>query len=383
LARAGAVAAGLFVLFYLGYLAVQVPARILRDSSEAAAALEKVAQAEQRERDALGQSDPIARRQLLGEANQLAFQAAAQRPGSGAAATALARIQSEYQAATGTTRLAAPTKAVSLPTNGDQMLLADTDLFILDRSNSRVYSYLLDVDSTSAAPTTNPVLVRNSDHVGPATVGDLSQITWIPAGGSRKASDLLVLDTAGFLLQYEPTQGLGLLSLRDPAGWVDASNVRGYDGNLYALYPKQGHLTVYAPEPSGYDGRADDYFPPGTSVDLSDVETFSIDRDLFLVHASGRIERFIDGKPMPFAGPPDDVAPRHPVGIATSETSIFVGDPARARIIQVSRTGAFERVLSADDPSVLANLRDLALSADGTALFVLSGQTVFRYLVPA
>jgi hypothetical protein len=263
------------------------------------------------------------------------------------------------------------------------MQLADTDLFILDRSNSRVYSYLLNVDSTSAAPTTNPVLVRNGDHVGPTTVGDLSQIVWMPAGGSRKASDLLVLDTAGFLLQYEPTQGLSLLALREPEGWVDSSLLRGYDGNLYTLYPKQRRLTVYAPEPSGYDGRVDDYFPPGTSVDLSDVETFAVDKDLFLAHANGRIERYTDGKPMSFASLPDDMTPQHPVGIATSDTSIFVGDPARARIIQVSRSGAFERALSADDPSVLANLRDLALSTDGTTLFVLSGQMVLRFALPA
>jgi hypothetical protein len=76
------------------------------------------------------------------------------------------------------------------------------------------------------------------------------------------------------------------------------------------------------------------------------------------------------------------MAPRNPVGLATSEASIFVGDPARGRIIQVSRSGAFERALSTDDPSVLGNLRDLALSPDGTALFVLSGQTIYHFFLP-
>src|SRR5262249_25483842 len=158
----------------------------------------------------------------------LASEAVAQRPGSGAAATALARIQDEYQAATGTTRLGTPSRVVDLPTEGDQMLLVDSDLFVLDRASSRVYSYLLNVDGTSVAPATNPVLVRNGDHVGPATAGDLSQIAWMPAGDLRKSSDLLILDAAGFLLQYEPTRGLSLLTLRDPEGWLDASLIRGY-----------------------------------------------------------------------------------------------------------------------------------------------------------
>ena len=163
----------LAALFYVGYLGVQVSVRILRQSSDAAAAIEKLTQAEQRERDALGQGDPLVRRRMLGEANQLAADAAAQRPGSPAVGTAVARIQGELQSATGNTPLGSPVRLVDLPTTGDQMVLIDTDLFVLDRTNGRVYSYLLNVDRTSATSTTNPVLTRTGDHVGPATVGTL------------------------------------------------------------------------------------------------------------------------------------------------------------------------------------------------------------------
>jgi hypothetical protein len=262
------------------------------------------------------------------------------------------------------------------------MVLIDTDLFVLDRTNGRVYSYLLNVDRTSATSTTNPVLTRTGDHVGPATVGTLDGIAWMPAGGGRKESGLLVLDTAGFLLQYEATSGLSLLALGNPEYWSSGAQLRGYGGSLYVLSQGARKLTVFQPRQTGYDGNASNYFAPSTSVDLTDAESFAVDQALFLVHASGRIERFDDGKASAFAGPPDDLAPRNPVGIATSDSSVFVGDPSHDRVIQVSRSGAFERALSADDPTILSNLRDLALSADGKALFVLSGSSIYRFTLP-
>jgi hypothetical protein len=76
------------------------------------------------------------------------------------------------------------------------------------------------------------------------------------------------------------------------------------------------------------------------------------------------------------------MTPRNPVGIASTDSSIFIGDPAASRIIQVDRAGNFQRALSADDPSPLSNLRDLAVTPDGKALFVLSGQSIYRFELP-
>jgi hypothetical protein len=369
-------------LFYAGYIGIQVPVRLLRQGSEAAAAIEKLTQAEQRERDALAQPDPLVRRPLLGEAYQLASAAAAQRPDSPAIETAVARIQGEYQASTGVTTLEAPTHVVDLPTAGDQILLVDTDIFVLDRANGRVYSYLLNVDGSSAVSNPNPVLVRGGDHVGPATVGNLGGIAWMPAGGARKENGLLVLDTAGFLLEYEATRGLNLLALSNPESWSSVSQLRGYEGNLYALNRSSRKLIVYQPEQRGYDGASSDYFAATTTVDLSDAETFAVDQDLYLLHASGRIQRFTNGTSSAFADLPDAVTPSKPVGIATSESSVFVGDPTRSRVVQLSRSGVFERVLTVNDPMTLTSLRDLAISVDGKALFVLDGQAIYRFNLP-
>jgi hypothetical protein len=373
----------LIALFFVGYIGVQVPARFIQQSSDSAAALAKLAQAEQRERDALSQSDPLVRRPILGEAYRLAADVAAQHPSLPAAETAVARIQSEYQASSGVTPLPTPVHLVDLPSPGNQLLLVDTALYVLDRTDNRVYSYLLNVDGTSATPNTNPMLVRRGDRVGPATVGSLGGIVWMPAGDARKVNELLVLDTAGFLLQYDPTHGLSLLALSHAESWSDVTQLRGYNGNLYALSRSTRKLTVYQPETSGYDSSSMDYFAPSNNVNLSDAETFAVDQDLYLVHANGRIQRFTDGVSSAFAGLPDDMVPSKPVGIATSDNAVFVGDPNHGRVVELSRDGVFKRLLTPSDPSTLASMRDLAVSADAAALLILDGQTIYRFALPS
>ncbi len=379
--RIGVIAIALLALFYVGYVVIQIPLRIIREGTGAASAIEKLSQAEQREHEALSQSDPLARRRMLDEASQLASQAAIERPESAAVATASARIRTEFQTATGATHLDAPTKVVDLPSSADQMVFVNPNVFVLDRANSRVYSYLLNVDGTSAQSSANPILLRKGDHVGPETVGDLSQIAWMPPGHGRKSASLIVLDRAGFLVQYEATVGLSLLALRNPEMWADALVLRGFDGNLYSLYSKQRKLMVYFAEQTGYDGTAADYFTSSVPVDLSDPVAFAVDKDLFLVHASGRIESFTNGSPNSFVGPPDDMAPRNPIGLALNADSVFVGDPARSRVIQLTRSGDFQRSLSSD-AGPLANFQDLAVAEDGQALFVLSGSAIYRFALP-
>jgi hypothetical protein len=381
--RGALLVALLIALFYVGYVGVQVPARLIQQSSDSAAAIAKLAQAEQRERDALGQSDPLVRRPILGQAYQLAADIAAQQPGLPAAQTAVARIRSEYQGSNGVTPLPSPVRLVDLPTPGDQLILVDTALYVLDRTDSRVYSYLLNVEGTSATPSASPILVRGGDHVGSATVGSLGGMVWMPAGGARKDNSLLVLDLAGFLLQSDPTHGLSLLALGNPESWTNVTQIRGYNGILYALIQSARQLAVYPPEPSGYDGAPREYFAASTNVDLSDAVTFAVDQDVYLAHASGRIQRFTDGSPSAFAGLPDDLAPINPVGIAASDSAVFVGDPSHGRVVELSRAGVFERFLTPSDPSTVGSMRDLAISADATALLILDGQTIYRFALPS
>ncbi|HVC32359.1 MAG TPA: hypothetical protein VNL16_02495 [Chloroflexota bacterium] len=371
------------VLFFVGYLGVMIAARILQGGAPYTNAMTNLTEAQQRESQAMGQSDPLVRRHLLDEANQLAGQALAARPDDPMTITASARIMREYQAASGIVDLPSPTPVASLPTVGDQMVLNGLDLYVLDRTNSRVYKYLLSPDNTAAQSSNNPILVQEGDHIGPATVGKITAIAWMPASSSWPTASLLALDSSGFLIQYEPVHGLTVLALRDPGSWSSVSAIGGYDGRLYALNPAQQSLASYPSQSSGFDGPVFSYFAPDAAPTLADAVDLAVDGDLYLLHATGQLQRFANGKPVDFAGPPSDLLPSHPSSLTLSGTSIFVGDPAHGRIVQLSRAGAYERELTdAANPAILSQVRDLAISDDDKILYVLSGDQIDRFPLP-
>jgi hypothetical protein len=369
-------------LFLVGYAAIRLPAQIIQNSGRYAAAISTMTQAEQRERDALAQNDPLVRRQYLDDARRLADQATAARPDSPAIATSTARIHQEYQTAVGTLPLTNPIRLVELPTAADQLALQGDQLAALDRSTSTIYLYLLNADRAAAQSAPDPILLRKGSHVGPATVGTLSQVTWVPATSARPAV-LLALDQAGFLVEYKPAVGLSYLALPDPRTWSNVSALTADGDSLYVLRQASQSLTRYPPQGESFDTPAYSYFAGVSGLDLSDAANFALAGDLFLLHASGQIQRFTAGQTADFAVLPSDLAPSHPAGFAAGRDSLFVGDPARARIIQLSRSGLYQRSLGDDtDPTVLAGIRDLLVSDDGAYLFVLSGSTVYRFSIP-
>jgi hypothetical protein len=105
--------AALLALFFIGYVGVLIAARILQGGAPYTTAMSNLSQAQQREREAMGQSDPLVRRHLLEAASQLAGEALAARPDDPLIITTSARIRREYQAASLIVDLSAPSTVVT------------------------------------------------------------------------------------------------------------------------------------------------------------------------------------------------------------------------------------------------------------------------------
>lgn len=372
-------------LFLIGYMAVMITARIVQGGAPYTNAMSKLTQAEQRESEAMGQSDPLVRRHLLTQANQLASQALAARPNDPLTITVSGRIQREYQAASGMVDLPSPKPLLTLPAVSDQLILNGNELYALDRTNSRLYKYLLNADGTAAQPQSgaSPVLLQQGDRIGSVTVGKLTRIAWMPADPGKTNGALLALDSSGFLIQYEPVHGLTVLRLNNSGSWSHLTAIAADASHLYALDAADQTLASYPAESGGFDGPVYNYLKDASAVKLSDAVDLAVSGDLYLLHSTGQIQRFVAGKPAAFAGPPSDMVPSKPAGLALTQNAVFVGDPTRARIIQLSRSGVYQRELSdLANPEILAHLRDLAVADGGKDLYVLSGATVYRFSLP-
>ncbi len=378
--RAILIAMLVICLFFLGYVVFLIPARILRGGAPYTSAISDLSQAQQLEQQALGQNDALVRRHLLQEAEQLSQSALIAQPDDSVVAAVAGRIENEYRAASRITDLPSPMRLAVLPTTGDEMLLNGLELYVLDRTNSLIYKYLLNADGTQILPSQNPVLVRKGDHIGTLTVGQLNHIAWMPAGNGRVVPALLALDAAGFLVEYNPTHGLTTEHLRASDSWSDVTSIGGYAGNLYVLNATHQTLAWYPPQNGGYDGPVYNYFAPGVSVNLADAVDLAVGDNVYVLHASGTVQKFAGGKQVDFVGPPSDLLPSHPAGVALGENSIFIGDPERADVIQLLNTGEYQRELSVSgNQQILKDMRDLIVSSDGKSLYVLSGQAIYRF----
>ncbi len=368
-------------LFAIGYVGVLIGARILQGGAPYTAAMSNLTRAQQREGEAMGQSDPLVRRHLLQEADQLARQALTAQPDNPLAITVAARIQREYRAASGIVDLPEPTPVVGLPAPADQIIVNDTDLYVLDRTNSRLYRYLLGADGAMALSGSNPVLVQQGDRIGAATVDHLSSMAWLPSRDATPTGSLAVLDAAGFLIQYDPVHGLSTVSLRDPGSWAGVKAIGGSLDHLLALNPTQQTLASFPSQDGSFDGPVYSYFAPDVSVNLSNAVDLAIQgNDLYLLHANGQLQRFRDGKPIDFSNPPSDVLPAHPTGLALGDNSLFLADAEHSRIIQLSRSGTYQRQLTdREDSTILSQARSIALGADQSVLYVLADAKIYRY----
>jgi hypothetical protein len=151
---------------------------------------------------------------------------------------------------------------------------------------------------------------------------------------------------------------------------------------LFVLNAKKGSIDWYQPQPTGFDGSPNSYLASGDGISLTDAVDFAVQNDIYVTHASGILDRVVDGKATAVQILPADLMPTAPAGLAVGASSVFVGDPQHGRIIQLGRQGEYQRALKTDDPSQLTGLRDLALSDDGKYLYVLSGTSVLRYAIP-
>ncbi len=144
----------------------------------------------------------------------------------------------------------------------------------------------------------NPVIIKQGDQVGDVVVGELLDITWVPAGGGRQTSNLVILDKKGMLYDYSPTFGVKHRPLADTAKWLFPQAVHGFYGNLYVLDTHLNQILKYLPTTAdnGYSSSPLDYLGSKAKVDLSGAVDIAIDGSIYVLYANGTITKFLNGE---------------------------------------------------------------------------------------
>lgn len=277
------------------------------------------------------------------------------------------------------------------PTDSSRIVIHGIDVFILNRGSDRVYKFLLNDAGDAFQPLdSDPILVQKGEVRGGVQLGDMVDIAWMQAGGHRTLSTFMALERAGTLLAYDPQQGIDALPVANSDLWLNPQAIGGYFGNLYVLDPLLSRILKYVPTDNAYTNPPSDYMSPQLDVDLTGVVDMTIDGNLYVLFADGRILKLYDGKPQPFPMNGLPTSMRSPTTIFVSgpqepdaEGYVYVTDTGNQRILQFDKAGNYIRQLKAKsgEPQ-MEQLRGIYVDEESKRMFILSGRILWLADIP-
>lgn len=312
------------LLGVVGYTWQQARAREAQYQSLIAAARSALAQAQQA-------NDPQVAREQLRQAEEALQQAALLQPED----PVIAQIQLQIDAQRQTLERVQPLPLMwPLATlegmHVTRVVVAGQDVYLLDQNSDAVYRYTLQENGEGVVNPTPERILGRGDVIEGQQVGDLVDITWLPAGPVTPRGGILALDGAGLLFFYDGLRGSTTLPLARPAEWRAPSRILVYANRLYVLDPGANTIFRFMPAEGGYTQPPDTYFT--VPVDLAGVQDFAIDGNVYLLFPDGRLLRFFQGVQEEFTL---ETALSSPIAVVTSDMLpyLFVADPGRGRVL--------------------------------------------------
>jgi hypothetical protein len=340
-------------------------------------------------------NDPQAVRALLAETQRSLDQYLERQPGHPEAIELEKKVQARLDVTNQVKRISWVGELNSYPANAEltRVVVQGAHIFVMDRRNGQVYHHRLDEQLQNALllDSAGTVLVSKGDQVGDVVVGDLVDMAWMPIGPNRQQASLVILESGGRLLDYDPATGQ-LLPLRVAAteAWQFPKLVGSHSGRFYLVDSSANKIWRYDPTPDGYSNPPDEWLQ--TEVDLAGVVDISIGDSIYLLYADGAIRRFTLGQPDSLDISDWDTPPRNPTAVFTrppDETQwVYVADRGNSRIVQASKEGRFEQqfrladVQATQDGDPLGRATALFVDEIGGRAYLLSGQKLYLLMLP-
>lgn len=263
------------------------------------------------------------------------------------------------------------------------IVVQGVEIYVLDTGTDRVYHHRLEDTGETLLPDDESVLlVSRGQAVDNIAVEELLDMVWMPVGGNRQTSDLLVVNSTG-LLEYNPNWGLTTAAIAGRESLVLPVAASSFFGNLYILDAQGNHLWRYLPTADGYNSAPESYFPPEQLVDLTNAVDMAIDGSIYILFKDGRISKFTSGQPVEFSLSGLDAPFNNPVAIFTAPDEevqhVYVADAGNQRIVQLNKDGSFVRQFKPRPAEAVtfANLQDIFIDEISGRLYVLDSNNLY------
>ncbi len=274
-------------------------------------------------------------------------------------------------------------------TNLKSIIVQGVEIYVLDSGNHRLFYHRLDDLGETLLPDDETLVpVAQGQVVDEVTVGILLGMTWMPAGGNRQTSDLLILSSTG-LLEYNANWGLTTAAITGRDLLVFPTAVSSFFGNFYILDAQANALLRYLPTADGYSTPPENYFSADQPVDLSGAIDFTIDGAIYVLFSDGHIGKYLSGLPVDdFNVSGLDKPFNNPVSIFTAPDEevqhIYVADAGNQRVVQLNKDGSFVRQFKprAGEAVSFANLQDIFVDEIGGRLYILDSNNLYVGNIP-
>lgn len=271
-----------------------------------------------------------------------------------------------------------------------RIIVQGVEIYILDEGNDRLYHHRLSEDGKALVPDDEAKLLitARGQSVDNIQVAELLDMTWMPTGGSRQTSDLVILNSTG-LLEYNTNWGITAATLAAGDTLQRPAAVDSYFGNFYVLDPQANVLLRYVPTVDGYTAAPQSYFLPGQTADLSNAVDMAIDGAVYVLFKDGRIQKFMSGQQTDFNVVGLDQPFSNPVAIFTKADEevqhIYVADAGNRRIVQLNKDGTFVRQFKppVGAATSFAALQGLYVDEIGSRMYILDENKLYLANLPA
>jgi len=268
------------------------------------------------------------------------------------------------------------------------IIVQGVEIYIIDTGNDRIYHHRLDDSGEALLPDEDSVIMLSRGQtVENVTVNDLLGATWMPTGGNRQTSDLVILNSTG-LLEYNPNWGLTTSALAGGESLVLPNAVDSFFGNFYILDSQANALLRYRPTNDGYSDPPESYFAEGQPVDLTNAIDLTIDGAVYILYQDGRINKYLSGQPDNFNVTGLDIPFNNPVAIFTAPEEevqhVYVADAGNRRIVKLNKDGSFVRQFKPQQGQAVsfANLQDIFVDEIGAHMYILDSNNFYLANIP-
>lgn len=252
---------------------------------------------------------------------------------------------------------------VTAPFNMVTTTFGDNALWVVDSQRGRV----LRVDPTGKAEPQE--VYRTGATYGSTTARDPRAITW-----DATAQRLLLVDATPTLFVIAPGKTPTPVAMRGAKDLKSIAAIATYSGNLYVLDPQGGEIWRYLPGGDGFDSERSSLLG---GIDIGDARAFAVDGDFYILGASG-VRHFRPPRELPplLQGVDRPISSATGLAIDGQRQFLYIGDRGGRRVVVSDREGAYRRQYRHPQ---FVDLRGLALSADGSVAYVLTGDGLYTF----